>query len=147
VLDLILALQNLPDARRLPSPNGRGSLLSDLSRYISLVDSDEFDIKHVACLLREVINDAPAPKIWNIVRNLVVESTPPPRALPNLDQTPYSFNTSSFVNTSEYRKHVDDVLKVELGSDLYIGVPRFYEAFFGEIEGLETAATAVFMKC
>jgi hypothetical protein len=39
------------------------------------------------------------------------------------------------------------VLKVELGSDLRIGVPHFHEAFFGEIEGLETAATAVFMKC
>jgi hypothetical protein len=39
------------------------------------------------------------------------------------------------------------MLKVELGSDLYIGVPLFYEAFFGEIEGLETAAAAIFMKC
>lgn len=147
MLDLILALQNLPGARRLPSLNGRGSLLSDLSRYISLVDSDEFDIKLVIPLLGEVVNNAPAPKIWDIVRDLVVQSTPPPRALRSLDQTPYSFNTSSFVNTSEYRKHVDGVLKDELGSDLYIGVPRFYEAFFGEIEGLETAAAAVFMKC
>ena len=42
---------------------------------------------------------------------------------------------------------MDDVLKVELGSDLYVGVPRFYEAFFGEVGGLETAAAAVFMKC
>ena len=42
---------------------------------------------------------------------------------------------------------MDDVLKVELGSDLHIRVPRFYEVFFGEIEGLETAATAVFIKC
>jgi hypothetical protein len=42
---------------------------------------------------------------------------------------------------------MDGVLKVKLGSDLYIGVPRFYKAFFGEIEGLKTAATAVFMKC
>lgn len=57
------------------------------------------------------------------VRDLVVESIPPPRPLPNLDQTPHSFNTSSFVNTSEYRKHVNNVLKVELGLDLHIGVP------------------------
>jgi hypothetical protein len=140
-------LQSLPDARRLPSPNGRGSLSGDLSRFYSVVDSDDFEIRSVTHLIKEVVNNAPAPKIWNTVRNLVVESTPPPRPLPNLDQTPYSFNTSSFVNTSEYRKHVDGVLKVELGSDLYIGVPRFYEAFFGEIEGLKTAATAVFMKC
>jgi hypothetical protein len=76
-----------------------------------------------------------------------MESTLPLRPLLNRNQTPYSFNTSSFVNTSEYRKHVDDVLKVELGLDLHIGVPCFHETFFGEIEGLETAATAVFMKC
>jgi hypothetical protein len=81
------------------------------------------------------------------VKELVVESTPPPRLLPNIDQTPYSFNTSSFVNTSEYRKHVDDVLKVELGAALYIGVPGFYDAFFGEIADLKKVATAVFMKC
>jgi hypothetical protein len=42
---------------------------------------------------------------------------------------------------------VDDVLKVELGSDIHIGVPCFHEAFFGEIEGLETTAIAVFIKC
>src|SRR5580700_399749 len=35
VIDLILALQNLPAARLLPSPNGRGILLGDLSRFIS----------------------------------------------------------------------------------------------------------------
>src|SRR5205814_4143738 len=61
--------------------------------------------------------------------------------------TPNSFNTSSFVNSSEYRKHVDDVLKDELGSSLHIGVPEFYKAFFGEVTGLETMAAAVFTKC
>lgn len=42
---------------------------------------------------------------------------------------------------------MDDVLKVELGLDLYIRVPRFHKAFFREIAGLETTATAVFIKC
>ena len=37
VLDLVLALQNLPAARLLPSPNGRGSLRSDLLRLAPLV--------------------------------------------------------------------------------------------------------------
>ncbi len=42
---------------------------------------------------------------------------------------------------------MDGVLKVELGSDLHIRVPCLYEVFFGEIEGLETATAAVFIKC
>jgi hypothetical protein len=46
-------------------------------------------------------------------------------------------NTSTFVNRSEYRKHMDDVLKAELGSSLHIGVPGFYEAFFGDIPNVE----------
>jgi hypothetical protein len=147
VVDLLVALQNLPIARLLPSSAGRGTLRSDLLRLGSLVDADGFDIERIFPLLRAVFNKEPDRVIWNKVSIAITESTPPPRPLPNRDQTPYSFNTSSFVNTSEYRKHVDDVLKVELGSDLHIGVPRFHEAFFGEIEGLETAATAVFMKC
>lgn len=147
VLDLILALQGLPDARRLPSPNGRGSLLGDLSRFISVVDSDEFEIRSVAHLLEDVVNNEPDAKIWKTVQDLVTQSTPPPRALPNFVQTPYSFNTSSFVNTSEYRKHVDGALKVELGAELYIDIEGFYKVFFGEVEGLETVAAAVFMKC
>lgn len=147
VLDLILALQSIPAARLLPSPNGRGSLFGDLSRFNSVVDSDDFDFSSVARLLKEVVDNAPDTQIWKTVKELVVESTPPPRLLPNIDQTPYSFNTSSFVNTSEYRKHVDDVLKVELGAALYIGVPGFYEAFFGEIVDLGTVAATVFMKC
>jgi hypothetical protein len=65
----------------------------------------------------------------------------------NLDQTLYSFNTSSFVNTSEYRKYVDDILKVELGSSLYIRVPGFYKAFFEEIADLRTVVITVFIKC
>lgn len=38
------------------------------------------------------------------------------------------------------------MLKEELGS-IYIGVHGFYEAYFGSIEGLEEAGTAVFRKC
>lgn len=41
MLDLILALQSLPAARLLPSLNGRGSLFGDLSKFNSVVDSDD----------------------------------------------------------------------------------------------------------
>lgn len=147
VLDLVLALQNLPAARLLPSPNGRGSLRSDLLRLAPLVDSDDFDLISVTALLKEVVSNARDPILWNTVEDLVTQSTPPPRQLPNLDQTPWLQTTSSFVNSSEYRKDVDDVLKDGLGSSLHIGVPGFYEAFFGDITGLEAAAAAVFTKC
>ena len=147
VIDLLVALQNLPAARILPSSASRGTLRSDLLRLGSLVDAHGFDMDRISPLLLAVLNKESDRVIWNNATIAVTESTPPPRALPYLDQTPYSFNTSSFVNTSEYRKHVDGVLKVELGSDLCIGVPRFYEAFFEEIVGLETAAAAVFIKC
>jgi hypothetical protein len=38
---------------------------------------------------------------------------------------------------------VDDVLKEELGP-LHVGIPGFYEAFFGEIAGLKAVAEAGF---
>ena len=41
---------------------------------------------------------------------------------------------------------MDNVLKEELGP-LYVGVPGFYEAFFGEIAGLKAVAEAGFKKC
>lgn len=51
VLDLILALQTFPMARLLPSPNNRGTLFGDFSRFNAVVDSDNFDIKSVVLLL------------------------------------------------------------------------------------------------
>ena len=99
VLDLVLELQNLPAARVLP-PNGRGILLGNLSRFISLVVSNDFDVKSVIPLLNKVVSKAPDADIWGAVYGLITESTPSPRQLPYLDQTPVSFNTGSFANTS-----------------------------------------------
>ena len=56
-------------------------------------------------------------------------------------------NTSSFANSSEHLKYVEDVLKEELGGLTQARVPGFYDAYFGEITGLEPAAKAVFRKC
>jgi hypothetical protein len=41
---------------------------------------------------------------------------------------------------------VDDVLKEELGS-IYVNVPGFYEAYFGDVDGLEEAGAAVYRRC
>lgn len=112
-----------------------------------MVASDGFDLTSITALMEKVIDNAPDPKLWNSIKDLVTQSTPPPRSFPNLDQTPWVQTTSSFVNSSEQRRYVDDIMKDELGSSLYIGVPGFYDAFFGNITGLEEAAAAVFTKC
>lgn len=140
-------MQALPEARRRLSLNGRGPLVGELSSYNSLVASNRFDIEPVTRLLREVVNGELTPEIWNLVQNLVTQSTPPPRPMPYLLQTPRVINTSSFVNTSEHRKYIDGMLKAELGSHLYTEVPHFYETFFGKVKDLESAAADVFEKC
>jgi hypothetical protein len=58
VLDLVLALQNLPAPRLLRSYHSRGSLFGDLSRFNSVVDSDDFNIKSVGPLLEKIINNS-----------------------------------------------------------------------------------------
>jgi hypothetical protein len=63
VLDLILALQTLPTARLLPSPNNRGIFFGDLSRFYAVVDSDDFDIKSVVPLLEQVPPASYLPKL------------------------------------------------------------------------------------
>lgn len=73
-------------------------------------------------------------------------TTPPPHPALSSQQTPWLHNTSSFVNSSEHRKYVDNVLKEELGS-IYVGVHGFSEAFLGQVAGLGLAAQAVFEKC
>ncbi|KAI9766363.1 MAG: hypothetical protein M1840_006627 [Geoglossum simile] len=147
VIDLILALQNLPAAHLLPSPNGRGVLRDDLLRFFSLVVSNDFNIRSVISLLNKVIDKAPDADIWGAVCDLVTQSTPLPRPLPYPNQTPISFNTGSLANTSEYRKHFDGALKDELDSSLYIDIPNFFDTFFGELMNLESVARAVFKKC
>jgi hypothetical protein len=146
VLDLILSLQILPAARLLPPRSCGANLLEDLFSFGSSIYSSNFDITSIVPLLTKVVDNELDAEIWSAVYDLVTQSTPPPRPLPNLDQTPYSFNTTSFVNSSEHRRHVDEVLKIELGPSLHIGVPDFYETFFGQIAGLETAAASVFAK-
>ena len=41
---------------------------------------------------------------------------------------------------------MDGVLKEELGQ-LYVGIPGFFDAYFGSILGLKSVAQAMFYKC
>jgi hypothetical protein len=145
-LELILALQSIPLTRALPSRIGRGTLLRDLSNLVSQIDSGEFDIGLIIPLFEKVDSRASDLEICNALFALVARPATPPRPLPYSDQTPLLRNTSSFVNSSEHRKYVDNVLKEELGP-LYVGIPGFYEVFFREIAGLKAVAEAGFKKC
>jgi len=146
-LTLFLTLQSLSVVRHLPSPNRHGTLFGDLGRFSLLVDSDDFAVRSIIPILDEIDKNASDVAILNAVYDLVNESTPPPRQLPYPHQTPTSFNTGSLVNTSENRKQFDGALKDELGSSLYIDVPDFFDAFFGEIVNLSSVADTVFRKC
>ncbi|KAJ8065090.1 hypothetical protein OCU04_005803 [Sclerotinia nivalis] len=77
VLDLILALQNEPAARILPSRNGHGALLRDLSSQITLplLESNNFDIISAIPLVERVINFVSDVEIWNAVFDLVARTS------------------------------------------------------------------------
>ncbi|KAF2844333.1 hypothetical protein T440DRAFT_460691 [Plenodomus tracheiphilus IPT5] len=146
LVTLISALQALPAARLLHSRNGSRNLFHDLLRLNAAVSSNEFDAERIRPLLDVILNNQPDEVVWDRVYNAVIESTPPPRPTSSFQQTPLSINTGSFANSTEHRKHVDDVLKEELGH-LYVGIPGFAEAFFGDVPGLRLVAQAVLDKC
>ncbi|KAF2453900.1 hypothetical protein BDY21DRAFT_326859 [Lineolata rhizophorae] len=145
-LRLVLALQNHPASLLLPSITRRGTLFGDLAKYNLAIDSHDADIERIIPLLKAVLSKESDEVIWDRVYAAVTEPTPPPQALPFLDQTRRVRNMSSLANSSEYRKDTDSVLKEEL-RPLYAGVPYFYETFFGGVPGLDVAAAGVFAKC
>ncbi|KAK7229627.1 hypothetical protein V2G26_001797 [Clonostachys chloroleuca] len=145
---LLSALQILPVTRLLPSNTGRNTLRSDLLTIISAVASSSFDFDRIKPLLRSALtgeyDDA---LIWKQVYDAVTESTPPPRPVASsIQQTPWLRNTSSFANSSEHRKYVDDVLKEELGP-MYVGLRDFHDTYFKGVADLETASKAFFAEC
>lgn len=142
----------------LPSNSNNVNLFGDLLELNSAVNAGNFDIKHIIPILRAVLNNEPDEVIWDKVYAAVATSTAftvaipttPPLSAPSLaasfQQTPWLHNTGSFANSTEHRKYVDGVLKEELGQ-LYVGVPGFFDAYFGSVPGLKSVAQAVFDKC
>jgi hypothetical protein len=124
----------------------------------SAVNSGNFDIERIIPLVRAVLNNEPDEIIWDYVYAAVAASTAftvakpttPPLSAPSLTasfpQTPWLHNTGSFANSTEHRKYVDGVLKEELGQ-LYVGIPGFFDAYFGSVPALKSVAQAVFDKC
>ncbi|RYC79020.1 hypothetical protein BFJ63_vAg18101 [Fusarium oxysporum f. sp. narcissi] len=104
-------------SRLLPTNTGRGTLRSDLLRPISAAASHEFAFDTVEPFLKS----APASKsdafIWYQTYDAVVGHTPPNRSIASfLQQTPWLRNPSTFANSSEHGKYLDDVLQEELRS-------------------------------
>ncbi|KAM4061041.1 kinase [Hirsutella rhossiliensis] len=147
-LDLLSALQSLRASRLLCSAGRDRNLYGDLLRLNSAVNSCEFDVDRIKPLLNVALADKPDDSlIWNRVYSAVAESTPPPRpTLSSIQQTPLSQNTSGLVNSSESRQNVDPILKLEL-EHVYVGLPNFHEAFFGDVPDLDMVSEAVFRRC
>ncbi|KAF3346064.1 mRNA export factor rsm1 [Verticillium dahliae VDG2] len=145
---LLSSLQSLSAAGLLQSKAGRGTLRADLLKLIAAVTSDDFNFDRIKPLLRQTLADETDEiLLWKQVYNAVTEATPPPRpTASSLQQTPWLRNTSSFPNSSEHRKYVDDVLKEELGS-MYVGLRDFHDTYFGGVINLETASKAFFDQC
>ncbi|KAI1474459.1 hypothetical protein F4774DRAFT_422336 [Daldinia eschscholtzii] len=146
-VELIPAFWRLLITELLPSRTGHGTLQDSLLIAIRAAGSKDFDDSRFRPLLTATIAKKPDEEIWTHVYQTVTECTPPPRLIASsLEQTPWLHNMSSFVNSCEYRKYVDAVLKEELGL-MYVGLLNFYETYFGGIAGLDTAAEAIFNSC
>ncbi|PLB53266.1 hypothetical protein P170DRAFT_463021 [Aspergillus steynii IBT 23096] len=86
--DLVSALRSIPDLRTLPSPNRHKSFLSDILRLNTVISSDDFDIGILVPLLRAVLNTEPDNIIRDRIYSTVTASTPSPKPIPFLNQTP-----------------------------------------------------------
>ena len=104
-----------------------------------------------------VLTQAGDPQIWSAVFDLIARTrripqptTPAPSGptfTSSFQQTPWSFNTGSFADTSEHRNQVDGPLKEELLPGLRLDIPDFVPAVFGQVPQLDELAQRVFDKC
>jgi len=65
VLDLILALQNQPASRILPSRIGDRTLAGDLGILYGRVDSNQLDIASAIPLVEQIVSNQPNAPTWN----------------------------------------------------------------------------------
>ena len=158
-LDLVSALQILPASRLLPSTSGGKNLFSDLSKLNLAINTGNFDAGCVIPLLQVVLRDDSDEAIWKEVYDLLTEptftsdvapSTPPPSGPPHtasFQQTPWTFTTGSFADTSDLRRNVDPILKDEVENNLTIDHPDVFDTFFGQISQLRQMTAAVWQSC
>lgn len=83
-------------------------------------------------------------------RPLPRPTTPPPSRpsfISSSQQTPWSFITGSFADTSEHRNQVGGALKEELLPSLRLDIPDFVPAVFGQVPRLDELAEDLFDNC
>lgn len=163
MLDFILALLSQPAARSIRSRNENGPLSGDIAILYARLSSNQEHAKSVAPLLQLVIAHKSDMThtgdigIWAAVLDLIARTrrlphpTTPPPSRPSFassfQQTPWSYNTGSFADTSEHRNQVDGPLKEELLPGLRLDIPDFVPAVFGQVPQLDELAEEVFDKC
>ncbi|KAL7917588.1 serine/threonine-protein kinase Sgk2 [Trichoderma austrokoningii] len=114
-------------AGQLHAKTGRDNLRTSLLRLVASVSSNNnVDLNYFQPLL-------------NLHR-------PPPLKASSIEETPWSHKTSSLVNTSEYRDHINAVLKQELSS-FFVDIQCFREKLFQGVPDLEATSEVVFQQC
>jgi len=120
---------------------------------MSAVNSDDFDIERIILLLKAVLSKESDEVIWDkvyaaatasIAFTVVAKPTTPPPSGPSLtsfQQTPWTFNTGSFADTSDLRKDVDPILKSEVEDNLRIDHPDVFTKL-GRLTGTSESSTA-----
>lgn len=130
-LDLFIALQNLSVARYLPSSSGRGILLGDLSKFVSLLSSDDVDVKSVIPLHEKVIVHAADEDIWSAVTSLVSLRTTPPTIFNKATfDTPLKSTSSSQQGSEQTHDEIDPRILQEINGCVYQNTRGFYEKYF-----------------
>ncbi|WVO17644.1 hypothetical protein L204_105341 [Cryptococcus depauperatus] len=147
---LLIALLILPASSLLQSKTSfHYTVRDDISRLISSVLSKDFDFDRIIPLVEAAFADnLEDALIWDLVATAALELAPPPRPmLPSFQQTSWLHHINSVMYSSERRPGIDyRILESELGH-LRDGLSGFHATFFGSVEGLETAAAAVFQSC
>ncbi|EER42840.1 conserved hypothetical protein [Histoplasma capsulatum H143] len=158
---LLSALQGEEAALNIRSRISNGNVGSDLANLFTSLQRTNFSYNHYRRLVHLVIQrplhtESQDIKTWNVdiwkavlgLIDTISRSTPPPPLHPtsSTQQTPWLRNTSSFVNSTEYRAHVDIVLKEELG-EIHTDIPGFFDAYFGDIPQLNVVSQAVLERC
>ncbi|EKG09187.1 hypothetical protein MPH_13815 [Macrophomina phaseolina MS6] len=144
----------------LPSKSGNRNLFSDLLKLNTAINSDEFDLERIKPLLDAVLRREPDELIWDRVYDAIAEPaiiTPvsgpktPLRsttsATPSFQQTPWSFNSGSGVQSFKPRDDMDPILRAEVENNLVTDHPRLLDTLFGQVAELPEIASIVFEMC
>ncbi|KAF8847973.1 hypothetical protein BDZ45DRAFT_636317 [Acephala macrosclerotiorum] len=155
-LKLIGILLLLPTSSALHSDDGRTPLNGEIALVYARLSSNQTEFIHTVQLLKNVVTCVEDATIWSSVIDLISRTRPIHRpATPqsnisfvaSYQQTPWSFNTGSFANTSDLRRDVDPILKDELEGNLIIDHADFFNKFFDGVSQLGEVAATVFERC